>query len=373
MNGLADGVKREGLSLLQQTWFLIPNWKWMGLAVALCASFLLYHFLRWLLGGLRERIARRSDAVSFRAQLLREPLHGPLALFGGTIFALGALQFLVLPEGAHKVFLTILQILAGWSAIRLAYLAVNAGSVIFELRAKNTPTPLDDQLAPLISKTAKVLVVILGTLLILQNVGVNVVSILAGLGLGGLALALAAQDTAANLFGSITILFDRPFQIGDLIRVGDSEGTVEEIGLRSTRLRTAPRTVITVPNSIMAKEKIENLGVRPSRRIRHLIGVTYDTPAAKLSGFMDHIRYVILQHPLTLKEDVSVYFNSYGDSSLNILVNFYVGTKDWAEEQRVQQEILFQIMQIAEHNNVAFAFPTRTLHVVNAPAARALT
>lgn len=363
MNNVADDLKREGLGFLQQTWLFVPNWKWIGFAIAIVAGFFLLHFLRWLFTGILTRLCRRSTGDTYRSLLLREPLQRPLALFITSIFWLSALQILAFPEGADKVLKTLLQFCVGWAAISIVYQAVNAGGRRFEVIAKDTPNPLDDQIAPLLSRTARILVIVLGILMILQNVGVNVVSILAGLGLGGLALALAAQDTAANLFGSITILFDRPFQIGDLVKVGDSEGTVEEIGLRSTRLRTAPGTVITVPNSIMAKDKIENFGARPSHRIRHVIGVTYDTSPQKLNEFMDHIRYTLVQHPLVAKDNVAVFFNQFGDSSLNVLVNFYVSTSDLTEELKVQQEILLQIMQIAADNKVDFAFPSRTVYM----------
>lgn len=372
MNNVTGELKREGLSLMQQTWFWVPNWKWLGLAVALIAGVGLFYLLRWAFDGARTRLLQRIPRDEYRLFLLREPLQGPLALVLVAFFGMSALRFLALPEGGDRLLTILLQFTMGWGAIRLAYMAVDAGGQRFAAHAKTTPSPLDDQLAPFLSRTAKILVVVLGALMVLQNVGVNVVSVLAGLGLGGLAIALAAQDTFANLFGSITILLDRPFQVGDLIKVGDTEGTVEEIGLRSTRVRTATRSLITVPNLIMAKERVENLGARHSRRVRHVIGLNYDTSPQKLHEFMDHVRYVLLQHPLVLKEDVLVYFQSLGESSLNVLVNFYVGTRDGNEELRVQQDILFQIMQIAAHDKVDFAFPTRTLLMANpaAPAPR---
>lgn len=362
---VAEDVKREGLSFLQQTWMLLPNWKWLGIAIALIAGFFLLHFLRWVFNGARLRLSHRMAGDEYRSFLLREPLQIPLALMITAVFWMSALQLLAFPEGPDRVLKTLIQFIMGWAVIRMAYMAVDAAGQRFAVHAKSTPSTLDDQLAPLATRTAKILVVVLGVLMILQNVGVNVVSILAGLGLGGLALALAAQDTFANLFGSVTILFDRPFQVGEQIKVGDTEGVVEEIGLRSTRVRTATRTIVTVPNALMAKERIENFGVRPSRRVRHVIGVSYATDTHQLHGFMDHIRYVLMQHPLVIKEDIHVYFNGLGDSTLNILVQFFVATHDWSEEQRTQQEILMQIMQIAEHDKVEFAFPSRTLYMVN--------
>lgn len=374
MNNVGEDLKRESLSFLQQSWFLMPNWKWMGLGIAIVCGFLILHFSRWGLNIVRQRLSKRYSGEDFRSLFLTEQLQQPLSLVLAALFWLACLELLHLPAGAEKVLKTLVQFSIGWAVIRWVYFAVDAGGRRYEIVAKATPNPLDDQLAPLLTRTLKILVVVIGLLMILQNVGVNVVSILAGLGLGGLALALAAQDTAANLFGSITILADRPFKVGDLVQVDGVTGTVEEIGLRSTRLRAPTKTLITVPNSIMAKERIENLGERPARRIRHVIGVTYATQAQKLNEFIDHIRYVILQNPVVVREEVGVYFHEFGESSLNIMVNFYVVAANWDEEQKAQQDILFQIMQLAARNGIEFAFPSRTLYMApetNMPQFRA--
>lgn len=363
MSNIADDVKRESLSVLQQSWLLMPNWKWLGLITAAVATFFLLHFLRWAFNNLRERISRRLSGDDFRSMLLREELHRPVALLLAAAFWLSMVEVLALPEGATSVLRTLGQFCVGWAVIRFAYLAVDAGGRRFEAIARSTPNPLDDLLAPLITRTLKILVVVLGLLVVLQNVGINVVSLLAGLGLGGLALALAAQDTAANLFGSLTILFDRPFQIGEIIKIGDTEGVVEEIGLRSTRLRTAGKVLVTVPNSILAKDKIENLGARTSRRCRHVLGLTYSTSPHQLLEFIDHVRYVVNQHEFVLKDGIIVNFMEFGESSLNVLVNFYIATQTLEEENRIQQEILIQIMQVAAHDKIEFAFPSRTLYM----------
>lgn len=367
MNAVTEDAKKEGLSLLQQTWVFIPNWKILGLGIAIVGALFLYQILRWALAGVRERLAKKSNPQSFRGLYLYENIHHPIAMIITALFLLSAIQILGLPEGFSKVLTVVIQASLAFSVIRLAYMAVDAAGHRFEVLAAKTSNTLDDQLAPLITRSLKILVVILGGLILLQNVGINVASLLAGLGLGGLALALAAQDTAANLFGSITIIIDRPFQIGDWVKVGDTEGHVEEIGLRSTRIRALTRSLITVPNAIMAKEKIENMGARTSRRCRHNIGVTYSTSPAKILEFMEHIRYVITQHPATIKEDITVTFNQFADSWLNVLVNFYVVAEDTPTELRYQQEILIQIMQIAEHDQVDFAFPSRTVYL-NSPS-----
>ncbi|MEN0057381.1 MAG: mechanosensitive ion channel family protein, partial [Bdellovibrio sp.] len=249
--------------------------------------------------------------------------------------------------------------------IRLIYHAVDALQSVFMDMALKTESTYDDQLVPFGSKALKVLVVVLGVLIVLQSFGLNVMSLLAGLGLGGLALALAAQDTAANLFGSITILFDHPFKVGDLIKMKDIEGTVEEIGFRSTRVRTAHNSLITIPNAMMAKETIDNMGVRPYRRVRQSLGLTYETPPEKIEQFCEHLRYTITQHPRVNPETVMVYFNNYNQSSLDVLVNFHLQVFTGAEELEHQQQIFLEIMKIAQKMKVNFAYPTQTVYQTN--------
>lgn len=363
---VAEDVKRESLSLLQQTWFVLPNWKWLGLGLALVAGFFLYHLLRIALGHALRRFRLRFAEGHFVALLLHESLQYPLAMIGVVLMWISALEILALPPAGDRFFHMLTSVIMVISFIRIAYMAANAAGERYQQYAKATPNPLDDQIAPLLTRTLKVIVLALGTLSVLQNVGVNVMSILAGLGLGGLALALAAQDTAANLFGSITILFDRPFQLGEFIKVGDSEGEVEELGLRSTRIRAPTKTLITIPNAMMAKEKIENFGARPFRRCRHILGVTYSTPPQRLLEFIDHIRYEIQQHQRVNHDDITVRFMGYSASSLDILVNFFVQAPTVAEELEIQEQILVQILQIAAHDKVEFAFPSQTIYMASA-------
>ncbi len=251
--------------------------------------------------------------------------------------------------------------------IRLLYYAVDGLTAVFAQLALKTESTYDDQLVPFASKTLKVLVVVLGFLIVVQSFGLNVMSLLAGLGLGGLALALAAPDTAANLFGSITILFDNPFKIGDWVKVKDMEGTVEEIGFRSTRIRTFYNSLITIPNAMMAKETIDNMGVRPFRRIRQVLGVTYETESEKIEQFCEQIRYLLKQHSKVNPETVIVYFNNCNASSLDILVNFHLQVFTGPEELETQQQIFLEILKLAAKMKVDFAYPTQTVYHKGAP------
>jgi MscS family membrane protein len=209
---------------------------------------------------------------------------------------------------------------------------------------------------------------VVGVLFVAQNLNVNVTSLVAGLGIGGLAFALAAKDTVENLFGSFTVLMDRPFQIGDWVVIGELEGTVEELGLRSTRIRTFYNSVITVPNSRLVHTAVDNLGARRYRRVKCMISVQYDTPPERLDAFCEGIRELIRRHPYTRKDYYLVYFNEFADSSLNILLYAFHETPDWPTELRERHRLFTDVVRLAQRLGIEFAFPTRTLHLSSAPA-----
>jgi len=187
--------------------------------------------------------------------------------------------------------------------------------------------------------------------------------VLAGLGVGGLAVALAARDSLANLFGSVLIMFEKPFRVGHRIRLSGSEGVVEDVGFRSTRIRTADNSLISIPNNAVVNATVENLALRPMFRQRLLVQVTYDTSRDKLEAFAHGIRQILRDHPMTGKDNFHVRFNDFGESSLNILIIFHLMVPDYAAELREREDILLKVVDLAKELGVEFAFPTRTLHV----------
>ena len=371
-NDLANSILADTNSAFHQTWFMMPNWKWIGLASALFLGFFLIGLLHPVFSGLRKSFQKRAQPSSFFFFLCEQPIHKPLAWLIVSLLWIVAWNALALPSTMENTLRILSQIILSIAIVRLAYMMVEAGGRKLSVYVQKTPNSLDDQLVPFAMKSLKILIIVLGLLIVLQNFGVNVTSLLAGLGIGGLAIAFAAQETVANLFGSITIITDRPFQVGDQIKVTDTEGTVEEVGFRSTRIRTPYQSVVAVPNSIMAKEKIDNMGVRPRRRIRHTIGLTYDANQAQIKHFTEKVRYMLIQHPKMYKDDVTVVFNGFGDSSLNVLVNCFVVAATWNEETEIQEHLLFEIMTIAKEAGVDFAFPTRTLHLAAVPESLSL-
>ena len=203
-----------------------------------------------------------------------------------------------------------------------------------------------------------------------DDLGLPAYSVVAGLGVGGLAIALAARDSVANLLGSVLIMFEKPFRIGHLIRVAGTEGTVEDVGFRSTRIRTLSNSLISIPNNAVVNTTVENLTLRPMRRQQFLVQITYDTPRGKIDALLEGIRKIINDHPFADSTNHYVRFNEFGDSSLNILVVMQPRSRPTrALELQYREEILLQIMDLVRGMNIEFAFPTRTLHVIESSGA----
>jgi MscS family membrane protein len=228
-------------------------------------------------------------------------------------------------------------------------------------------------LAPLAGRIAKVVVMAIGAIAVLSELGYPVASLIAGLGIGGVALALAAQKTVENLFGSISIGLDRPFRVGDYVNVENVvAGTVEAIGLRSTRIRTLDRTVVTIPNGKLADMRVETYAARDRMRLFCVLGVTYGTTAAQIREIVDGVKRVLRAHPKIWPDSVIVRLKTFGPSSLDIDVMAWFQTTNVDEFDVFRQETMLQMMQVIESAGSSFAFPTQTLHLLNAGTAGAV-
>ncbi len=270
---------------------------------------------------------------------------------------------LLLPIHAAVVMQVAVRVLIVLSIVWAAYRIVDVIAARMAFRAAESESKLDDQLVPLVRKALKVVTVIIGGLFVLQNLNVNVSSLLAGLGIGGLAFALAAKDTLANFFGSVMIFIDRPFQVGDWVVIGPAEGIVEEVGFRSTRVRTFYNSLMTIPNAKLMDTSIDNYGEREFRRCFITLGVTYDTTPEQMQAFVEGIRAIIQANPKTRKDYFEVHMSGFGAHSLDIMVYFFFKVASWTEELTERHNIYLEFMRLAQHLGVAFAFPTRTLHV----------
>jgi MscS family membrane protein len=214
---------------------------------------------------------------------------------------------------------------------------------------------------PVLGRSLKVFVILIGALTTAQFLGLPITSVIAGLGIGGVAVALAAQNTLANVFGSITILMDRPFHVGDRVQIEKYDGTVETIGLRSTRIRTLEGHLVTMPNKMVADAAINNVSLRPNIRQLMTISLTYDTTPEKMREALAILRDIFTKHPLT--HDAWIAWKDYAASSLDIFVVYWCKTTDFKTFLKALEEINLQIKQRFDAAGLSFAFPTQTIHL----------
>jgi MscS family membrane protein len=220
----------------------------------------------------------------------------------------------------------------------------------------------DRTLTSFLAKILRFVIIALAVSVIVQELGYNINGLIAGLGLGGLAFALAAKDTLANIFGGVIIIVDKPFSVGDWIYTPSVEGTVEEVSLRSTKVRTFANALVTVPNSELVNQPITNWSRMKKRRITFHLGVTYTTPQDKLKKCVQTIRSMLETHPDIHQETIFVRFDRFGDSSLDIFLYFFTNTTVWSEYLAVKEEINFKILEILEREGVSVAFPSRSIY-----------
>lgn len=352
----------DGTHWMNEMFLGVATWKWLVLIGVFGVGMVFFSAFRFGARKIKDLSFFKKKSEGFLYYYSKMPIETALAWIIITLIWSFTLESLELPVRLDKYLTILVKIIFAVNALRLAYVAMDAFGEVLKAYTAKTPSTMDDYLAPMAVKTAKIFVVILGVLIVLQNFGVNVMSLLAGLGLGGLALALAAQDAAANLIGSVMILLDRPFSIGDAVKVNDVEGNIESIGFRSTRIRTFYNSLVTIPNSTMAKEKIDNMGVRPYRRVRQVLGIHYDTPPELIEQFCMRVKYLISQEPAVAQDTILVAFNGFADSTLNVLVNFHLAVFNPHEEFGRQQKIFCEILEAAKEMGVVFAYPTQTVY-----------
>ena len=268
------------------------------------------------------------------------------------------------------------------------FLAVNIASTIFWIYVflklaqvllslfhdytQKTEAKLDDQLTPILRNFASVIIVVFGSFKLLVLFGVDPTTILASASIGGLAVAFASQDTVKNLIGTVMIFIDKPFHIGDWISAGEVVGTVEEVGFRSTRIRSADTSIFQIPNSKLSELVINNSGLRLYRRYNTQLGLRYDTPPELIEAFVKGVREIIVAHPDTKSDSYNVEFTGFGDSSLLILMNMYLQDLAWSSEQKSRHQIHIAIVKLAKELGVDFAFPSTTVMIEQFPEKKSL-
>lgn len=347
-------------------YFGLYLWQLVGILIIILVSFVIHRVftlvIEKIIIGLMVKRGYKKMAGSYVA-----PVAKPMSIL--IIFPILLIFIPVLQLPIKINYYAIITLKALWPvfATIVCYRIVDIlGAYMLKL-ADKTESTLDDQLVPLVRKALKVFVIIVGVLAILTNLDIDILPLLTGLSIGGLAFALAAQDTLKNFFGSIMIFIDKPFQIGDWITSESIDGTVEEVGFRATRVRTFRNSVTYVPNGLIADKTVDNHGLRNYRRFYTQISINYDTPAASINVFVEGLREIVQRHPNTLKDNYHVYLNDMAASSLNVMFYIFFEVPTWGEELRCRHEVLIEIIKLAENMGIQFAFPTTTLHMETFP------
>ena len=357
-------------ALRGSAWMGVELWQWLALLVLALVGFVVDHVVRVAASLFFRRLVNRFHA-SAPAESVRR-LVRPVGLTAAGIVWIGMLRLIGFPAGVLAVLLAaarVFTVLAGtWAGWRLVDLVGDAA----QERATRSETTLDDVLVPLLSKTVKAFIVAFGLVYAAQSLNINIVPLITGLGIGGLAFAFAAKDTIENLFGSVAVILDRPFEIGDWIVVEDVEGTVEAVGFRSTRVRTFYNSQVTMPNSQLVSATVDNYGRRRYRRWKTTLGLQYDTTPEQVLAFTEGLRELVRQHPFTRKDYFQVWANEFGPSSLDVLLYVFFEVPDWSTELRERERLFVDVLRLAESLGVQFAFPTRTVHLFQGQAPEAV-
>jgi MscS family membrane protein len=303
-----------------------------------------------------------SNKESYYPRII-DAVESPLRLFilvVGIFLALRILPLSIVADAAIvKIFRSVVIVIIGWAVFRFS----KTESLIS--REIQERLDVDEILVPILSKVLHFIIIALVIVMISNEWNYDINGFIAGLGLGGLAIDLAAQDALANIFGGMVIILEKPFTIGDWIKTSSVEGIVETITFRSTLIRGFDQAVITVPNSTLAKEAITNYSRMGKRRIFYHLGLTYSTSVEDMQTCVNRIRKMLSEHPEIHPETIMVNFEHFGESSLDIMIYCFTNTTVWHEYLRVRQDVNLKIMAIVEDMNLRLALPTRTLYVQN--------
>jgi len=340
---------------------------WAITVLAVVSAFVVGRVIVHVARPLLARIAGRTTTEwdDRLVQLMSSPL--------GLVLALQALRvaspWLPLDARAVAMLGNAVAIITTLAVLWTAFRGIDLARAVFERRSWAIDRPSSRSLLSIGARFAKVTVLVIAGIVGLAELGVSVASLVAGLGIGGLAVALAAQKTLENLFGALSIGVDQPMREGDLVKLYDFVGTVEQIGLRSTRIRTLDRTVITIPNGELANQRIESFAVRDRLRLATTIGLVHGTTSHQVRAILAEIEAILRRQPKLWPDAVSVCFKELAASSLDVEIVAWFQTQDFTEFQAIRQDVLLEIMAAIDRHGSAIAFPTRTVHVAAASPA----
>ncbi|MEM6329010.1 MAG: mechanosensitive ion channel family protein [Planctomycetota bacterium] len=346
---------------LRAKYFLLPTYQWISLLLIGVAARLAELVSRTVMTAVTDRVLRRNDPdfEDSTAHVWRPVGRWVTAL----IWYEGALA-IGLPVEVVSVMVVVLKLVTIVAAVVAVFAVIKLLAGYMTRRAKRTDRKFDDLIVPVAATALRVVTVVVAAVgAVATFIGTVPSALLGGLGIGGVAIALASQETLSNFFGSVTVLFDRPFEVGDWVLIEGVEGEVESVGFRSTRIRTGINSQVTLPNSKLAGASIDNWGRRRYRRYLTRLGVQYDTTPEQMEAFCEGIRELIRRQPHTRKDFYAAYFNDYGGSALEVLLVVFFEVPDWPTELRERHRLLSDILRLAARLGVQFAFPTQTVHL----------
>lgn len=356
--------------LLSQTFLGNTVRDYLILVALILLGFIFLRYLSRLLSNFLYRFIEKY-AEGIPKEKFYEKLYSPLAWFVMLVIIYSATSHIEFPEewnlaptekfGLRMIIERLYQLFTICSIAWILLRIVDFVGMILLKKAEKTESKQDDQMVNFAMEAIKIIVVIFTVFIILGTVfNANVGSLVAGLGIGGLALALAAKESLENLLSSFIIFLDKPFVVGDSVTVGNISGTVEKVGFRSTRIRTLEKSFVTLPNRKMVDAELDNLTLRTFTRAKFMIGILYNTPEDKIKNIVSDIQKILDDHPHT-NQDGTVRFFEFGESSLNILVQYFVDTVDWKVYMKVREDMNYKIAEIVKRHGSDFAFPTRTV------------
>jgi MscS family membrane protein len=351
--------------LLEIHFLSLSLWQWMAILLVIPVALILARAFKRLLIPLLRPAVRYLTKEQDDRQLAR--IAGPVQLLTLVIASHWSVSLLALPFLARQFWARVAVTLA---IIATVWLLIRLNNIVAELAGRHlahTQRAASITIVRLVQRLVTATAVVAGALVFLYAVGMDLTAALAGLGVGGLAIAFAAQKTLENLFGGIMITSDQPVRVGDFCRFGDQVGTVEDIGLRSTQIRTPDRTLVSVPNGQLASMSLENFALRDKIWFHPTIQVRYETTADQLRYVLAEIRQLLYTHPKVDTFSARIRFVGFGTSSLNLEIFAYVLATDYAVFLEIQEDLLLRIMDILERSGTGLALPSRTTYVTRDP------
>lgn len=340
----------------------VELWQYAGLAIFIIIAYLIAKLLKYISKFIIKKILERFNrGEAAKAYVL--PISKRLSQLLGMLIFMGVLPTLELPHKLNYGIMLVVKVAVPIFIVIIVFRIIDAVMAVFRRIASSTPSTIDDILVPFIRKGLKIVFFIFAVFYVLDILNVNIAPLIAGVSIGGLAFALAAQDTVKNLLGSITIFADNPFAVGDWIKFANGEGTIEDIGLRSTRIRTAEDSLISIPNGKLMDMAIDNLGRRQFRRYNFNIQLVYSTSKELLLNFISEVRRITEANENINQDNIQISFYNFSDSSIDIRVALFFKTTNLLEELKFREEFNFEIYTLAGKMGVEFAFPSQTIYM----------